>query len=85
MREAEWTGRSHQSGVDALTKQLADGNLNPGLGSEPIGGGISEARHSGGARVYFRQRRDGTIEILGKSNKANQPSVIAEVKKTFLP
>ena len=69
--------------LDNLTAQLARGNLNPGIGTKPIGKGLSEACARDGARVYFRQTRDGTIEILGKSNKANQQSVIDEVLRVF--
>lgn len=37
-----------------------------------------------GARVYWRLGTDGkTIEILGKSSKANQDKVIAEVLEVF--
>jgi putative component of toxin-antitoxin plasmid stabilization module len=83
IRGAEAAGRSTQQSIDALTAQLARGNLNPGIGTRPIGKGISEARARDGARVYFRQGRDGTIEILGKSTKANQQSVIDEVLRVF--
>lgn len=79
---AQATGKSHQEGIDKLTAQLKNGNVNPGIGSKPIGQGISEARARDGARVYFRANRN-TIEILGKSNKANQAKVIQEVIKQF--
>jgi putative component of toxin-antitoxin plasmid stabilization module len=72
-----------QRSIDNLTAQLAKGNLNPGIGTRPIGRGISEARAADGARVYFRQTRDGMIEILGISSKANQQSVIKAVLKIF--
>ncbi len=83
VREAERAGRSHQASLDSLTSQLQAGNLDPGIGSRPIGGGISEARARDGARVYFREGRDGAIEILGKSNKGNQDRVINEVLRVF--
>ncbi len=82
VKEAEITGRSHQSSIDRLTEQLAAGNTNPGIGTKPIGHGISEARSRDGARVYFRQTSEG-IEILGKSTKANQQKVIDEVLRVF--
>jgi putative component of toxin-antitoxin plasmid stabilization module len=83
VRGAEAAGRSVQQSIDNLTEQLARGNLNPGIGTKPIGKGISEARARDGARVYFRAGPDGTIEILGKSTKANQQSVIDEVLRVF--
>ena len=83
VRGAEAAGRSAQKSIDKLTSELARSNLNPGIGTKPIGNWISEARARDGARVYFRQLADGTIEILGKSTKANQSSVIAEVLRLF--
>ena len=78
-REAACAGKSAQPSIDRLTGQLGKGNLNPGIGTKPIGGGISEARAADGARVYFRVTGDGTIEILGKSIKANQGTVVGEI------
>jgi len=78
----EQTGRSHQPSIDHLTKELGKGNLNPGIGTKPIGKGISEARARDGARVYFREV-DGKVEVLGKSHKGNQAEVIKEVLKVF--
>ncbi|MCO6514850.1 MAG: hypothetical protein J6589_10370 [Snodgrassella sp.] len=83
VKEAEITGKSHQSSIDHLTKQLSLNNKNPGIGTKPIGHGISEARARDGARVYFRVINDSIIEILVKSNKANQQTVINEVLKVF--
>ncbi|MEL7266806.1 MAG: RHS repeat-associated core domain-containing protein, partial [Planctomycetota bacterium] len=83
VRAAEEAGKSVQKSIDKLTHELSRGNLNPGIGTKPIGKGISEARARDGARVYFRQLADGTTEILGKSNKANQSAVIAEILRLF--
>ena len=83
VREAGSTGRSVQRSLDNLTSQLQRGNLNPGIGTKSIGKGISEARARDGARLYFRTGADGSIEILGKSSKANQQSVIDEVLRHF--
>ena len=83
VREAERRGRSFQRSLDHLTYELRRGNLNPGIGTRPIGCGLSEARTVDGARVYFRQRADKTIEILGKSSKENQSVVIEEVLRRF--
>ncbi len=82
IKEAEKAGKSHQNGLDKLVKELLKGNTNPGIGTKPVGMGISELRHSDGSRVYIRTRGD-TIEILGKSNKGNQQKVIDEILKTF--
>jgi putative component of toxin-antitoxin plasmid stabilization module len=83
VRGAEATGRSVQRSIDHLTAELGRGNLNPGIGTRAIGRGLSEARARDGARVYFRQAPDGTIEILGKSTKHNQAEVIREVLRIF--
>lgn len=83
VRGAQEAGKSVQTSIDKLTMQLSKGNLNPGIGTKPIGRGISEARARDGARIYFRKLQDGTIEILGKSNKANQDAVIKEVLERF--
>jgi len=55
---------------------------NSGIGTRPIGSGISELRARNGARVYWRLAGDH-IEILGKSGKNNQSKVISEVLKVF--
>lgn len=80
VKEAEVAGKSHQKSIDHLTEQLSLGNKNPCIGTKPIGHGILEARD--GERVYFREK-NGEIEILGKSNKANQQVVINEILKVF--
>lgn len=54
VRGAVEAGRSVQASIDRLTHELSRGNLNPGIGTKPIGKGISEARARDGARVYFR-------------------------------
>lgn len=83
-REAERSGRSHQAGLDDLTRKLTAGHLNPGKGNKPIGSGISESRHESGARVYWRLTPDRAgIEILGKSHKGNQQKVINEIQAVF--
>jgi RHS repeat-associated protein len=81
-READAAGKSHQQSLDRLVDQLRSGNTNPGIGSKPIGSGLSEARARDGARVYFRETESG-IEILGKSSKSNQETVIKEVLRVF--
>ncbi len=83
VREAEHAGRSHQQSIDRLAHELGRGNLNPGIGTRPIGAGLSEARARDGARVYFREAGSSGIEILGKSTKENQEAVIREVLRVF--
>ena len=83
VREAQRAGKSAQASLDRLTGELARGNVNPGLGTKSIGKGILEARARDGARVFFRQGRDGSIDILGKSTKGNQQTVINEVLRVF--
>ena len=88
-REAERMGKDQmaQKDVNNLIEQLTLGNESPGIGSKPIGGGISELRGFNEGRVYYRKLRKPTetlYEVLGKSNKDNQGKVIALVKKYFL-
>ena len=70
--------------ANSLIEQLAQGNMNPGIGTKALKGvkGISEARSRGGARVYFRSADDG-IEIVGYSNKNNQQKVIDRLKEVY--
>jgi putative component of toxin-antitoxin plasmid stabilization module len=82
-RAAERAGKSDQVGIDLLTAQLARGNLNPGSGTRHVFGNVFEARARGGARVYFRNRGRGVIEILAKSTKKNQKGVIAELQRLY--
>ena len=82
----ELTGKA-QRDVNRMIDQLALGNENPGIGSKPIGGGISELRGRHEGRVYYRKLRKPTesvFEILGKSNKRNQKKVIALLTEIYL-
>lgn len=88
-REAEKMGKDQkaQREVNRMLDQLGLGNENPGIGSDRIGGGISELRGRNEGRVYYRKLRKQTetlYEVLGKSNKDNQQKVIALVKEYFL-
>ena len=83
IREAEKAGKSLQSSLDDLVAKLVAGNLNPGIGTKSLGSGISYARSADGARVFFRELADGTIEILGKASKHNEQTVIDEILKLF--
>ena len=82
MKEAEAAGLSDQAGLDRLTAQLANGNLNPGIGTRSLFNGIYEARAASGARVYFRNV-EGGVEILAKSTKANQDAVIRTLEGLY--
>jgi len=70
--------------ANGLIEQLANGNMNPGVGTKSIKGisGVSEARSRGGARVYFRNTDEG-VDILGYSNKNNQQQVIDRLKEVY--
>jgi hypothetical protein len=84
VKEAErLAGTGQQASVDALTAQLNAGNLNPGIGTRSLFNGVFEARARDGARVYFRNGSDGTIEILAKSTKANQQTVISILERLY--
>jgi RHS repeat-associated protein len=75
VKAAEAAGASVQRGIDNLTKELAKGNLNPGIGTSHLKGDIYYARSRDGARVFFRQVGN-TIEILAKASKHNEQQVI---------
>ncbi|MCL2624812.1 MAG: hypothetical protein FWD31_14205, partial [Planctomycetaceae bacterium] len=79
---AKNAGKSVQKELDALVFQLQKGNMNPGIGTKHLFNGIFEARAKNGARVYFRKVGDG-IEIVGKSDKHNQPQVIAILQRLY--
>ncbi|MEV8632560.1 polymorphic toxin-type HINT domain-containing protein [Streptosporangium sp. NPDC051023] len=76
-RAAEEAGKSNQSGLDALFKELLKGNMNPGIGSSHLGSGtdVMYARTRRGARLFYRNV-NGVIVIVGKSNKKNEQKVI---------
>ncbi|WP_356948300.1 RHS repeat-associated core domain-containing protein [Brevibacillus nitrificans] len=72
-----------QSEADNLVKSFLSGNTNPGKGSKSLGfGGVYEMRGANGARVYFKNVESG-IEIVGKSNKANQADVIKVLRDIY--
>ena len=72
-----------QASIDHLTGQLARGNLNPGIGTRFLFNGIFEARALDGARVYFRNIGNNTIEILAKSTKHTQDQVLAILARLY--
>ena len=79
---AEEAGKSVQRSLDSLVEQLAKGNLSPGIGTKHLFGDILYARSRDGARVFFRIKGDGYIEILGKASKQNEAQVIKLLEKT---
>jgi RHS repeat-associated protein len=79
---AEEAGQSVQAGLDSLTKQLAGGNLNPGIGTKKLFGNISYARARDGARVFFRRVGD-QIDVLAKASKENEVAVIKQIEKLY--
>ena len=83
IRAAEEAGRSVQPSIDSLTKQLARGNLNPGIGTKNLFGEIFYARARDGARVFFRHVGKDGIEILAKAHKGNEQSVINVLSKLY--
>lgn len=84
VREAQRMGKDQaaQKDVNNLIEKLSLGNKNPGIGNRRVQGlkNVSEARGRNEGRVYFR-KKDGKIEILGKSTKDNQEKVIAILEK----
>ncbi len=61
--------------------------LDGGIGGHPLTNvgveGLRELRGKSGARVYFREGKDGVIEILGYSNKNNQTEVLERLKTVY--
>ena len=64
--------------VNHLIEQLSLGNNSPGIGTTRVKGlkNVSESRGRNEGRVYFRKKNE-KFEVLGKSNKDNQKTVIA--------
>ena len=72
-----------QTSVDRLTAKLAQGNMNPGIGTRFLFNGILEARARDGARVYFRNVGNNVVEILAKSTKATQDQAIKVLRELY--
>ncbi|MER5528418.1 hypothetical protein ABT075_28180 [Streptomyces sp. NPDC002677] len=70
-----------QREMNQLINKLLDGNDQPGKGSRALSHGI-RLRGDAGARLFFRQV-DGGFEIIGKSDKPNEPNVIKELLKIY--
>lgn len=84
VRAAEEMGKDStlQREADELVQKFLSGNTNPGSGSNFLFDGIYELRSKNGARVYYRMT-DGSMEILGKSNKKNQNNVINALEDLY--
>jgi len=64
-----------QRSIDDLSAKLAQGNMNPGIGTKHLFDDIFYARARAGARVFFRQGQ-AAIKILGKATKQTEQQVI---------
>ncbi|GAC44044.1 hypothetical protein PPOP_3444, partial [Paenibacillus popilliae ATCC 14706] len=85
VRNAEKLSKDHkqQGQINHLTRQLFNGNSNPGKGNTSLRfGGIHEARTQSGARLYFQNTRHG-FNIVAKSTKDNQKEVIRELRRMY--
>lgn len=82
VKEAERSRNSLPNGFASLFRELAKGNLQPGLGTKSIVGTILEARGRTGARVYFRPTAEG-VEVVGLSTKNNQGKVIDRLTEIY--
>ncbi|MEV5429796.1 hypothetical protein [Streptomyces sp. NPDC052701] len=71
-----------QREMNQLIDKLLDGNDQPGRGSKALSHGIRYLRGDKGARLFFREV-DGGFEIVGKSDKPNEPHVIKELLKIY--
>jgi hypothetical protein len=98
VKHAQESGQRVQKSLDSLQVQLRKGNLDPGIGTKRVFGDVFEARSRDGARLYFRtyeqtitkiengvnkQVKNKVLEIVGKSDKHNQPQVISELQKLY--
>lgn len=84
IKAAEQMGKDPkvQKEADELVQKFIEGNTNPGLGSKNLFGNINYLRGKNGARVFYRLNK-GEMEILGKSNKANEQTVINTIKDLY--
>ncbi|MGW7559159.1 polymorphic toxin-type HINT domain-containing protein [Streptomyces sp. NPDC054757] len=84
-KAAQQAGKNQkvQADLDSLFQQLSRGNMNPGLGSKALSGtDVTYARGRNGGRLFFRNV-DGGIQVVGKSDKANESKVIARLNQLY--
>ncbi|MFH8725393.1 polymorphic toxin-type HINT domain-containing protein [Streptomyces termitum] len=84
-KAAQQAGKNQkvQTDLDSLFQQLSRGNMNPGLGSKALAGtDVTYARGRNGGRLFFRNV-DGGIQVVGKSDKANESKVIARLNQLY--
>ena len=74
-----------QREADDLIQQYLRGNTNPGIGTKHLAGDIFYLRGSRGARVFYRENAEGYMEILAKTDKREEKSVIDAVLEYFGP
>lgn len=84
VKAAEEMGKNQavQAEANKLIAEFLKGNTNPGIGSKNLFKGISYLRGKNGARIFYRIK-DGVMEILGKSSKANEQKVINILKRLY--
>ncbi|MET9592017.1 hypothetical protein ABZY45_13790 [Streptomyces sp. NPDC006516] len=85
VKAAQQAGKNQkvQADLDSLFQQLSRGNMNPGLGSKALAGtDVTYARGRNGGRLFFRNV-DGGIQVVGKSDKANESKVIARLNQHY--
>jgi hypothetical protein len=84
IKQAEKMGKNIAVQLDSnkLIQEFLNGNTNPGIGSKNLFKDVNYLRGRNGARVFYRVK-DGVMEILGKSSKANEQNVINILKKLY--
>jgi hypothetical protein len=65
-RLARSLGGAAQRDVDSLIRALGEGNMNPGIGTRRLEGGLYELRGANGGRVIVKQTGTASFDIVGK-------------------
>ena len=81
LKEARALSQQESQGINQLLSEIRKGNMNPGIGTKYFDG-IAEFRHRNGGRIYAKVK-DGVVDIIGYSGKANQQNVINRIKQLF--
>jgi len=71
-----------QKEANGLVQKYLGGNKNPGKGTKSLTSSISYLRGNSGSRVFFRMKGN-QMQVLAKSNKANEQKVIDILKKNY--